>query len=48
LKLLQGLDDIGLTLERLEEIEAFEAARPAFLPTTLPAKTRGAEIVESA
>ena len=33
-RLLQGLDDIGLTLQHEAEITAFEAARPAFLPTT--------------
>jgi 3-isopropylmalate/(R)-2-methylmalate dehydratase small subunit len=33
-RLLEGLDDIGLTLQHEPEITAFEAARPAFLPTT--------------
>ena len=33
-RLLRGLDDIGLTLQHEAEITAFEAARPAFLPTT--------------
>ena len=33
-RLLEGLDDIGLTLRHAEEITAFEAARPARLPTT--------------
>jgi 3-isopropylmalate/(R)-2-methylmalate dehydratase small subunit len=33
-RLLQGLDDIGITLQSAAEIDAFEAARPAFLPTT--------------
>ncbi|MDR1447426.1 MAG: 3-isopropylmalate dehydratase small subunit [Candidatus Ancillula sp.] len=47
-KLLNGLDDIGLTLEHLDEIGEFEAHRPSFKPTTLPIKTQGAEIVESA
>ena len=28
-RLLSGLDDIGLTLQKLPEIEAFEAARPS-------------------
>ena len=33
-RLLEGLDDIGLTLRHVDEISAFEAARPARLPTT--------------
>ncbi len=40
-RLLEGLDDIGLTLTHEAEIAAFEATRPAWLPTTLPAKTAG-------
>jgi 3-isopropylmalate/(R)-2-methylmalate dehydratase small subunit len=36
-RLMEGLDDIGLTLRHVEEIAAFEAARPSWLPTTLPA-----------
>jgi 3-isopropylmalate/(R)-2-methylmalate dehydratase small subunit len=35
-RLLEGLDDIALTLRHADEITAFEAARPAFLPRTLP------------
>ncbi|MDH3308529.1 MAG: 3-isopropylmalate dehydratase small subunit [Acidimicrobiia bacterium] len=31
-RLLNGLDDIGLTLGHLAEIKAFEASRPAFKP----------------
>ncbi|MEX5298886.1 3-isopropylmalate dehydratase small subunit [Kocuria sp. CPCC 205292] len=38
-RLMEGLDDIGLTLQREEDIVAFEAGRPAFKPTTLPART---------
>jgi 3-isopropylmalate/(R)-2-methylmalate dehydratase small subunit len=34
-RLLEGLDDIGLTLRKLDQIETFEAARPDRLPTTL-------------
>ena len=30
--LMNGLDAIGLTLERAEDIAAFEATRPAFMP----------------
>ncbi len=33
--LLNGLDDIGLTLDHADEIAAFEAKRPAWLPTTV-------------
>jgi len=33
-RLLEGLDDIGLTLQHEADITAFEAARPAFEPTT--------------
>jgi 3-isopropylmalate/(R)-2-methylmalate dehydratase small subunit len=33
-RLLEGLDDIGLTLRHEQEITAFEAARPARMPTT--------------
>jgi 3-isopropylmalate/(R)-2-methylmalate dehydratase small subunit len=35
-RLLEGLDDIGLTLRKLSAIEAFEAARPSWKPHTLP------------
>ncbi|OMH28294.1 3-isopropylmalate dehydratase small subunit [Tersicoccus phoenicis] len=35
-RLMEGLDDIGLTLRHAEDIAAFEAERPAFKPTTLP------------
>jgi 3-isopropylmalate/(R)-2-methylmalate dehydratase small subunit len=33
-RLLEGLDDIGLTLRHEAEITAFEAARPARMPVT--------------
>ncbi|OMC12502.1 3-isopropylmalate dehydratase small subunit [Mycolicibacter heraklionensis] len=36
-RLSEGLDDIGLTLRKLEEIGSFEAARPSWKPRTLPA-----------
>jgi 3-isopropylmalate/(R)-2-methylmalate dehydratase small subunit len=32
-RLLEGLDDIGLTLRHEEDITAFEASRPAWLPS---------------
>jgi 3-isopropylmalate/(R)-2-methylmalate dehydratase small subunit len=37
-RLMEGLDDIGLTLRHGAEVEAFEASRPSWLPTTLPAR----------
>jgi len=40
-RLLNGLDDISLTLQLEDEITAYEALRPAFKPTTLPIKTAG-------
>ena len=36
-RLLEGLDDIGLTLRKDAEIEEFEARRPEWKPRTLPA-----------
>jgi 3-isopropylmalate/(R)-2-methylmalate dehydratase small subunit len=36
-RLLEGLDDVGLTERNLTDIEAFEAGRPAWLPKALPA-----------
>ena len=33
-RLMEGLDDIGLTLRHDEQITSFEAQRPAFLPRT--------------
>ena len=37
-RLLEGLDDIGLTLRNEPDITAFEATRPPTKPTTLPIK----------
>jgi 3-isopropylmalate/(R)-2-methylmalate dehydratase small subunit len=37
-RLMEGLDDIGLTLRHVAAIDAFEAERPAHKPRTLPAK----------
>lgn len=37
-RLLEGFDDIGLTLRDEEKITEFEAQREAWLPTTLPAR----------
>jgi 3-isopropylmalate/(R)-2-methylmalate dehydratase small subunit len=36
-RLMEGLDDIGLTLRHEQEIAAYEQRRPSFLPVTLPA-----------
>jgi 3-isopropylmalate/(R)-2-methylmalate dehydratase small subunit len=33
-RLLEGLDDIGLTLRHVDDITAFEARRPAWMPAT--------------
>lgn len=38
-RLMEGLDDISLTLRDEERIREYEARRPAFKPTTLPART---------
>ncbi|MHB8341433.1 MAG: 3-isopropylmalate dehydratase small subunit [Mycobacteriales bacterium] len=38
LRLLEGLDDIALTTRHDTQIAAFEAARPHWFPTTLPAR----------
>jgi 3-isopropylmalate/(R)-2-methylmalate dehydratase small subunit len=34
-RLMEGLDDIGLTLRHEPDIAAFEASRPGYLPATL-------------
>ncbi|BBY54499.1 3-isopropylmalate dehydratase small subunit [Mycobacterium koreense] len=34
-RLLEGLDDIGLTLRKLDQITEFEATRPAWKPRTI-------------
>ncbi len=33
-RFLKGLDDIGLTMRHLEEIEVYETKRPAWIPTS--------------
>lgn len=40
-RLLEGLDDIAITLSHEDDIAAFEAKRPGWLPKTLPAKIAG-------
>ena len=47
-RLMEGLDDIALTLRHEDEIAAYEAARPSFKPRTLPAKFLPKEDVVSA
>jgi 3-isopropylmalate/(R)-2-methylmalate dehydratase small subunit len=37
-RLLEGLDDIDLTLRHVADIDAFEATRPSWLPAALPAR----------
>lgn len=37
-RLMEGLDDIDLTLRHAEQISEFEARRPSWMPRTLPAK----------
>ncbi len=39
-RLLEGLDDVGLTERHLADIEAYEASRPSWLPAALPSKSR--------
>ena len=36
-RLLEGLDDVGLTERHLDDVSAFEAQRPSWLPRSLPA-----------
>ena len=35
-RLMEGLDDIGITLQHADEIAAFESSRPSWKPTTTP------------
>lgn len=37
-RLMEGLDDISMTLQHEDDIAAYEASRPSFKPKTLPAK----------
>jgi 3-isopropylmalate/(R)-2-methylmalate dehydratase small subunit len=41
-RLLEGLDDIGITLRHADEIAEFERHRPAWLPSSAPAVRAGA------
>ncbi len=47
-RLLEGLDDIGLTLQHANEITEYETGRAAWRPTTLPARHLPAQLVEPA
>ncbi|MCI1674956.1 MAG: 3-isopropylmalate dehydratase small subunit [Ancrocorticia sp.] len=47
-RLMEGLDDIGLTLQNEELITQFEKTRPSFKPKTLPKKHLPEEVVVSA
>ena len=40
-RLINGLDDIGLTLTHAEQIATYEGHRPTFKPRTLPVHTAG-------
>ena len=42
-RLLEGLDDIALTLQHESAITAFEQRRPSWMPTTLPTRSATAE-----
>jgi 3-isopropylmalate/(R)-2-methylmalate dehydratase small subunit len=35
-RLMEGLDDIGLTLKNISDVDSFEGKRPSFKPKTLP------------
>ena len=35
-RLMEGLDDIGLTLKNIDSVSKFEQSRPSFKPKTLP------------
>ncbi len=47
-RLMEGLDDIGLTLQHEEDITAFEATRAGWRPKTLPAKHLPSVEIEAA
>ena len=38
-RLMEGLDDVGLTLKNIADVDAFEEKRPSFKPQTLPARS---------
>jgi len=47
-RLMEGLDDIGLTLNHADEITAYEATRAGWRPRTLPAKHLPSVDIEAA
>ena len=47
-RLLEGLDDIGLTLNHADEISVFEATRAGWRPRTLPARHLPSVDIEAA
>ena len=38
-RLMEGLDDIGLTLKNIDFVTAYESSRPSYKPKTLPARS---------
>ena len=38
-RLMEGLDDIGLTLKNIDAVSAYESSRPSYKPKTLPARS---------
>jgi 3-isopropylmalate/(R)-2-methylmalate dehydratase small subunit len=38
-RLMEGLDDIGLTLKQTDFIDSFEKSRPTYKPATLPIRS---------
>jgi 3-isopropylmalate/(R)-2-methylmalate dehydratase small subunit len=38
-RVMEGLDDIDLSLHHIDEIDAFERSRASWRPTTLPARS---------
>jgi 3-isopropylmalate/(R)-2-methylmalate dehydratase small subunit len=37
-RLMEGLDDIGLTLNQIDSIDSFESRRSSLKPVTLPVR----------
>ncbi len=38
-RLMEGLDDIGLTLKNIASVSAYESSRPSYKPKTLPVRS---------
>ena len=47
-RLMEGLDDIGLTLQHEDKIAEFESKRESWRPKTLPAKSEPKQVIEAA